>query len=219
MNGAKATLLKFAVSLLLPLIIVTLGGLLVYGSFNSFFFVDTSSEGAEVNGPAVIYYALTCVVALMYFFMRMKYTGYEFIALTVMSLIYSLSLQKLTPAIHRLLILYFLPLIVIFLLLWLILRFIIFNRSMRAIRLLLFALLGSGVFTLTFSLQMLLLHQQVTEEFLQGRFFSGLLLFVFMGFGLSLADDVILKLDEKQEQALKDISKSDNSKGEKDESD
>jgi hypothetical protein len=197
MNDSKQVFAKLVISLTVPLLIVTLGGLIVYKTFTAFFFPETIPGTAEVNGPAVIYYALTLVIALMFFLMRQGWKSYEFIAMGVMSLVYALSLQKLTPQIHRLLYLYFIPLLVFFLLMWLILKLIFLNKHVRGVRLLLFALLGSAAFTLTFRLQYVLLHQHVAGDFMQSRFMSGLMLFIFMGFGLSLADFMIMKMEHK----------------------
>jgi hypothetical protein len=198
MNDAKLIPLKLLIALIVPLLMVTLGGFITYHNITDFFFPNNAPGSAEVNGPAVIYYALTLVIALMFFLMKQGYKGYEFIALGVLSLVYSISLQKLTPQVQRLLILYFVPLLVFFLLMWLILKFIFLNKAVRSTRLLLFALLSSAAFTIAFWLQMQMLKQLPTAEFLQGRFFSGLMLFIFMGFGLSIADFMMYKLDMKK---------------------
>lgn len=197
MNEAKYIPAKLAISLIVPLLIVTFGGLIVFGTFEAFFFPSAAQSAGETNGPAAIYYGLTFVIALMFFLMRQGYKTFEFIALGVLSLIYSISMQKLTPNVFRPIYLYFVPLLVFFLLMWLILKFIFLNKHLRQIRLLLFALAGSGAFTLAFKIQFILLRQLTSDTFIQSRFFSGLMLFICIGFGLSLAEFAILKMEVK----------------------
>ncbi len=201
-------MIKLLITVLVPLIIVTLGGLIIYQTFSAFFYPATETGNAEINGPALIYYSLTFVVAVMYFLLRQGYKGYEFIALGLMALVYSLSMQKLTPEIHRPIYIYFLPLLAFFLMMRFILRYIFLNKAFRSARLLLFSLLSAAAFTITFWLQYVLLRQMTEANFLQARFISGLMLFIFMGFGLSLAEFITIKI--KGEWALKgsDMQKS-----------
>ena len=206
MNDAKAIPVKLLISLAVPFLMVTLGGLIVYKTFAGFFFPDTSPGAVEVNGPAVIYYALTLVVALMFFVMRQGYKGYEFLTMGVISLVYSFSLQKLIPVSYRHLYLYFVPLIVFFGLMWPILKYFFLNPKIRATRLLIFSLLSALAFTVAFWLQFIMLGQVTDKVFLQSRFLSGLMLFIFMGFGLSIADFMIYKMEEKSRITSTDIN-------------
>jgi hypothetical protein len=197
MQDSKLIPAKLLISLLVPMLIVTLGGLLVYKTAEAFFFPSPVQVSTESNGPAVIYYALTLVIAMMFFLMRQKYKWYEIIAFSSLSLVYSLSLQRMTPGIHRPVYLYFIPLILLFILIWLILKYIFLNKRIRSMRLLLFSLLSSAAFTMAFGLQYAMLKQPVDSAFLQSRFFSGLMLFIFIGFGLSLAEFIIIRLENK----------------------
>jgi len=149
-----------------------------------------------VNGPAAIYYGLTLVVALMFFLMRQGYKWYEMIAMGVMSLIYSISMQKMTPTVFRPIYLYIVPLLLFFFAMWLILKYIFLNKKIRQARLIIFSVLGAAGFSLAFKVQFLLLRQQTDSSFLQSRFMSGLMLLIFIGFGLSLAEYIIIKLED-----------------------
>jgi hypothetical protein len=196
MNDAKHIPVKLFISIVVPLVIVTFGGFITYGSAGAFFFPATNQVSNEANGPAAIYYGLTLVVALMFFLMRQGYKGYEMIATGIISLLYSLALQRMTPTVFRPIYLYIVPLLLFFFAMWLILKYIFLNKPMRQFRLLIFSILGAAGFTLAFKIQFLLLKQQTDSAFLQARFLSGLMLLIFMGFGLSLAEIIIIKLEE-----------------------
>ncbi len=202
MNESKYIPAKLFISLAVPLIAVTFGGLIVYGTASAFFFPLANQTSGEVNGPAAIYYGLTLVIALMFFLMRQNYKWYEFIAMGVMSLIFSISMQKMTPNVFRPIVLYLVPLLVLFLIMWTILKYIFLNKSFRQFRLLVFSLLGAAGFTLAFKIQFMLLKQLTDSTFMQSRFLSGLMLFIFMGFGLSVAEFLIIKLEEKDKEIV-----------------
>jgi len=211
MNDAKLIPIKLLLSLIIPLIAVTIGGFIVYQSPSAFFFATQGQSGAESNGPAVIYYALTLVIALMFFLMRQGYKGYEIVAFSLLTLVYSLSLKRMTPGVFRPIHIYIIPLLVFFFIVWLILKFIFLNKSIRVARLILFSILSSAAFALAFWIQYLLLSQQTADTFLQSRFLSGLMLFIFMGFGLSMAEFIIIKLETSfadKQKVNSDVNKS-----------
>ncbi len=203
MNDAQRMFLRLALTVLVPLLAVTLGGLMMYQTFTAFFFPVTASGSGEFNGPAAIYYALTFVVALMYFFQKQGLKGFDLIALGLLALVYSLALQNLTPLVHRPIHVYILPQLALFLLLWLVLKYIFMNRMFRTVRLIIFSVLGAAAFTISFWLQYALLHQIREANFLQVRFLSGLFLFVFMGVGLTIVENILLRMDISE---LKKIS-------------
>jgi len=196
MNESKLTPLKFFITLFIPLIIVTFGGFIVYQSPSAFFYPAQSQSVTESNGPAVIYYALTFVISLMYFLMKQQYRMYEFVALGVMSLIYSLSLKRMTAFVFRPIHLYLVPLLVFFLLIWAILKYIFINQYLRHARLILFTLTSSAAFTFAFWLQYTMVGLKMEESFFQNRFFSGIMLFVFVGFGLSVTEFFISRIEQ-----------------------
>jgi hypothetical protein len=210
MNESKLTAVKLFISILVPLVSVTIGGFIVYKTPSAFFFPAAGQSVTEANGPAVIYYALTLVIALMYFLMRQKFRWYDVVAFCSISLVYSLSLQKMTPGVFRPLYLYFLPLIVFFVIVWLVLKFVFLNRQMRTLRLLIFSLVAAAAFTLAFWLQYTMLKLPAGNDFLQSRFVSGLMLFIFVGFGLSVAENTIVRLEVKTAGQFKDKDIPDN---------
>jgi len=202
MNDSKNIPAKLFISIVIPLIIVTFGGLIVYQTPAAFFFQVTGQSTAEGSGPAVIYYALTLVVALMFFLMRQQYKWYEIIALGVMSMVYSLSLKQMTPGVFRPIYVYIIPLLIFFLIVWAIMKYIFLNQKFRSFRLLLFAMLCSGAFTLAFWVQYTLIKLQMDSTFLQAKFFNGLMLFIFMGFGFTLAEFIIVKLESTKKEIV-----------------
>ncbi len=197
MNEAKSITAKLIISIVVPLIIVTFGGLIIYQTPAAFFYPAVNQANAESNGPAVTYYALTLVIALMFFFMRHGFKLYEVIAIGAMSVVYSLSLKRMTPGIFRPIYLFLVPILIFFLLAWLVMKYIFLNQHVRSIRLILFALLNSVAFTFAFWLQYIMIGYNVDNAFLQSRFVSGLMLFIFIGFGLSVAEFIIIKSLEK----------------------
>lgn len=197
MNDAKLIPVKLITSLLIPLLVVTLVGIFIYQSPDAFFFASEGSAGTESNGPAVIYYALTLVIALMFFLMQQGYKGYEVVAFGLLTLVYSLSLKRMTPGVFRPIHVYMVPLLVFFFVAWLVLKYIFFNRKVHAVRLILFSVLNSGAFTLAFWIQHKLLSLPTDGAFMQSRFVSGLMLFIAMGLGLSIAQNIIVRLDYK----------------------
>ncbi len=211
LKQANAT--KLFIALIIPLVVVTLGGIFIYKSVTAFFFTKHLGVVQESNGPAVIYYSLTLVLALMFYFMREGLRGYEFAVYGSLSLVYSLSLSRITAIVGRPFFIYLIPMLLFFSLMWLVLKFIFLNRNFRSFRLLLFALLAAGAFSAAFIVQNLLLGALVTMQFVHSKFLSGLMLFIFMGFGFSLADYVVLKAEIKsigrEEEASDGRDKSD----------
>jgi hypothetical protein len=197
MNESKFIIVKLLLAIIIPFIAVTIGGFIVYQTPSAFFFSSGGQNTAESNGPAVIYYSLTLVITLMFFLMKQKYRWYEVIAFLSLSMVYAISLKQLTPGVDRPLYLYFIPLVLMFALIWLILKYIFLNIRMRSMRLILFSLLSSAAFSLAFLLQYIMLKLPMDGIFMQSRFFSGLMLFIFMGFGLSMAELSMIKLDLK----------------------
>jgi hypothetical protein len=213
MNEYKMIPIKLLISVIVPLMAVTLGGFIVYQTPSAFFFPSANQVTGESNGPAVIYYALTLVIALMFFLMRQGYKWYEFITIGVLSVVYSLSLKGLTPQVFRPIYIYLVPLLVFFGVSWLIMKYIFLNKHLRQARLILFAILCSAAFTFAFWLQYIMLRQQMADSFIQSRFVSGLMLFIFMGVGLSQADFFIIRLEQKPKEikpiTLESLSKKD----------
>lgn len=197
MNDAKLIPAKLIISLLIPLLAVTLVGIFVYGSAGAFFYAPEGQTGAESNGPVVIYYALTLVIALMFFLLHQGYKGYEIVAFGLLTLVYSLSLKRMTPGVFRPIHIYMIPLLVFFFISWLVLKFIFFNRSVRMMRLILFSVLNATAFTLAFWIQHKFLHLPTDGVFLQSKFLSGLMLFIAMALGLSVAENIIIRLEYK----------------------
>ncbi|MFO7660841.1 MAG: hypothetical protein R6V77_08005 [Candidatus Cloacimonadaceae bacterium] len=197
MNDAKLIPAKLIISLLIPLLVVTLVGIFIYQSPSAFFYASEGAAATESNGPAVIYYALTLAIALMFFLMQQGYKGYEIIAFGLLTLVYSLSLKRMTPGVFRPIHIYMIPLLVFFFVAWLVLKFIFFNRKVHAMRLILFSVLNSVAFTLAFWIQHQFLKLPTDGAFLQSRFVSGLMLFIAMGLGLSIAQNIMVRLDYK----------------------
>jgi hypothetical protein len=197
MNESKLTAVKLFISLLVPLVAVTLGGFIVYQTPAAFFYAATGQATTETNGPVVIYYALTLVIALMLFLMRQRYKWTEIIAFLSLSLVFSLSMQKMTPGVFRPLYLYFIPLLIFFGISWLVLKYIFLNRRVRVMRLLIFSLAEAAAFAAAFELQYVMLKLPADSVFLQAKFVSGLMLFIFMGVGLAQAEYILARMERK----------------------
>jgi hypothetical protein len=166
----------------------------------------------------MLYYGIGFLMAAIFYLLREFRSGYEFVAIGIISLIYSFALKNMKIVISSPIYVFLLPILLFFGCAWLIMKFIFLNRSFRQARLLMFTLLNSAAFGLAFYVQYLLLGQEVPAGFFQARFMSGLMLFIFLGFGLTIAEYLILKIEvkAKRHSSSLDLDAADQDDDEKD---
>jgi len=82
-------------------------------------------------------------------------------------------------------------------LLWLILRYTYFSKTLIRLRTLIFSLVSALVLSVYFELLLSLLKQEKGENTFRDLFFNALVLFIFIGVGISLAILIITRKEIK----------------------
>jgi len=183
---------RYLLLLLFPIIAAVLGGLLYSGSFIKF----TDNWGGRGISMAELYFALSFFIGSLAF-------GYSCLPKNAL-----LGLQIFIPLLYGLLMLLRfkmeLSLVLLFLLnlacgflLWLILRYTYFSKTLIRLRTLIFSLVSALVLSVYFELLMSLLKQAKGENTFRDLFFNALVLFIFIGVGISLAILIITRKEIK----------------------
>ena len=177
-----------------PIIAAILGGLLFSGSFIEF----TNNWGGRGISQAELYFALSFFIGSLAF-------GYSCLPKKAL-----LGLQIFIPLLYGLLmllrfkteislfLLFILNLVCGFLL-WLILRYTFFSRTLIRVRTLIFSLVSALVLSVYFKLLMSLLKQAKGANTFMDYFLNALVLFIFIGVGISLAILIITRKEIREE--------------------
>jgi len=180
--------------LFFPIIAAILGGLLFSGSFIEF----TNNWGGRGISQAELYFALSFFIGSLAF-------GYSCLPKNAL-----LGLQIFIPLLYGLLmllrfkteislfLLFILNLVCGFLL-WLILRYTYFSRTLIRVRTLIFSLVSALVLSVYFKLLMSLLKQAKGANTFRDYFLNALVLFIFIGVGISLAILIITRKEIREE--------------------
>ena len=177
-----------------PIIAAILGGLLFSGSFIEF----TNNWGGRGISQAELYFALSFFIGSLAF-------GYSCLPKKAL-----LGVQIFIPLLYGLLmllrfkmelslfLLFILNLVCGFLL-WLILRYTFFSRTLIRVRTLIFSLVSALVLSVYFKLLMSLLKQAKGANTFRDYFLNALVLFIFIGVGISLAILIITRKEIREE--------------------
>jgi len=177
-----------------PIIAAILGGLLFSGSFIEF----TNNWDGRGISQAELYFALSFFIGSLAF-------GYSCLPKNAL-----LGLQIFIPLLYGLLmllrfkteislfLLFILNLVCGFLL-WLILRYTYFSRTLIRVRTLIFSLVSALVLSVYFKLLMSLLKQAKGANTFMDYFLNALVLFIFIGVGISLAILIITRKEIREE--------------------
>ncbi len=180
--------------LFFPIIAAILGGLFFSGSFIEF----TNNWGGRGISQAELYFALSFFIGSLAF-------GYSCLPKNAL-----LGLQIFIPLLYGLLmllrfkteislfLLFILNLVCGFLL-WLILRYTYFSRTLIRLRTLIFSLVSALVLSVYFKLLMSLLKQAKGANTFRDYFLNALVLFIFIGVGISLAILIITRKEIREE--------------------
>jgi len=180
--------------LFFPIIAAILGGLFFSGSFIEF----TNNWGGRGISQAELYFALSFFIGSLAF-------GYSCLPKKAL-----LGLQIFIPLLYGLLmllrfkteislfLLFILNLVCGFLL-WLILRYTYFSRTLIRVRTLIFSLVSALVLSVYFKLLMSLLKQAKGANTFRDYFLNALVLFIFIGVGISLAILIITRKEIREE--------------------
>ena len=177
-----------------PIIAAILGGLLFSGSFIEF----TNNWDGRGISQAELYFALSFFIGSLAF-------GYSCLPKKAL-----LGVQIFIPLLYGLLmllrfkmelslfLLFILNLVCGFLL-WLILRYTFFSRTLIRVRTLIFSLVSALVLSVYFKLLMSLLQQAKGANTFMDYFLNALVLFIFIGVGISLAILIITRKEIREE--------------------
>jgi len=177
-----------------PIIAAILGGLLFSGSFIEF----TNNWDGRGISQAELYFALSFFIGSLAF-------GYSCLPKKAL-----LGVQIFIPLLYGLLmllrfkteislfLLFILNLVCGFLL-WLILRYTYFSRTLIRVRTLIFSLVSALVLSVYFKLLMSLLKQAKGANTFRDYFLNALVLFIFIGVGISLAILIITRKEIREE--------------------
>ena len=177
-----------------PIIAAILGGLLFSGSFIEF----TNNWDGRGISQAELYFALSFFIGSLAF-------GYSCLPKKAL-----LGVQIFIPLLYGLLmllrfkmelslfLLFILNLVCGFLL-WLILRYTYFSRTLIRVRTLIFSLVSALVLSVYFKLLMSLLKQAKGANTFMDYFLNALVLFIFIGVGISLAILIITRKEIREE--------------------
>ena len=177
-----------------PIIAAILGGLLFSGSFIEF----TNNWDGRGISQAELYFALSFFIGSLAF-------GYSCLPKKAL-----LGVQIFIPLLYGLLmllrfkmelslfLLFILNLVCGFLL-WLILRYTFFSRTLIRVRTLIFSLVSALVLSVYFKLLMSLLKQAKGANTFMDYFLNALVLFIFIGVGNSLAILIITRKEIREE--------------------
>ena len=180
--------------LFFPIIAAILGGLLFSGSFIEF----TNNWDGRGISQAELYFALSFFIGSLAF-------GYSCLPKKAL-----LGVQIFIPLLYGLLmllrfkmelslfLLFILNLVCGFLL-WLILRYTFFSRTLIRVRTLIFSLVSALVLSVYFKLLMSLLKQAKGANTFRDYFLNALVLFIFIGVGISLAILIITRKEIREE--------------------
>ena len=180
--------------LFFPIIAAILGGLFFSGSFIEF----TNNWGGRGISQAELYFALSFFIGSLAF-------GYSCLPKKAL-----LGVQIFIPLLYGLLmllrfkmelslfLLFILNLVCGFLL-WLILRYTFFSRTLIRVRTLIFSLVSALVLSVYFKLLMSLLKQAKGANTFMDYFLNALVLFIFIGVGISLAILIITRKEIREE--------------------
>ena len=180
--------------LFFPIIAAILGGLFFSGSFIEF----TNNWDGRGISQAELYFALSFFIGSLAF-------GYSCLPKKAL-----LGVQIFIPLLYGLLmllrfkmelslfLLFILNLVCGFLL-WLILRYTYFSRTLIRVRTLIFSLVSALVLSVYFKLLMSLLKQAKGANTFRDYFLNALVLFIFIGVGISLAILIITRKEIREE--------------------
>ncbi|MCB5261991.1 MAG: hypothetical protein LHW64_05435 [Candidatus Cloacimonetes bacterium] len=150
-------------------------------------------------GPPLMYIGLGAafLTGLMALYIRYLGGHWHYLLAIVISLIYSALSFKMMGAPISIMSLFMINLVFSILTI-LIVNYVFYIKTLFRFRTLLFGLAGALIFSAYLAFLYQLLTIELQDGFWNVSFMYGLILYVFIGFGLSMADLIILRLDVAQ---------------------
>jgi len=181
---------------LLPIVISLLGGALIYSDFQEF--LGFARQGSRLVGAFEVYLGCSLLMALISLTYKHLELSYYWLSTLILSLLYAIYIDRNT--IHGLsMVRAFIPLIVLGIGLTLIVVKIFYNNRLAKFRTLLLGLCSAILLTIFYAYLFYSMKVQIDSSFWLSRFVDNLILFVFIGFGMSLADLIVRKIEAKRD--------------------
>ncbi|MDD2229963.1 MAG: hypothetical protein PHY48_11180 [Candidatus Cloacimonetes bacterium] len=174
----------------LPMIASILGGLLTTGSFATF----TTLTGAQGISPAQFHLAISIFVGVFAFIWRFFPKTYVIVEIFVLSLIYTIMMSTALQLKSNLLFLFGLNIVYAFLLAA-VTKLTFYSKFLLRFRLFAFTIIAALLHASYFFVLYKLLTDSYTSSSFVENYLGAFYLFVFTGFGLSLADNIITRKD------------------------
>ncbi|MDZ4121913.1 MAG: hypothetical protein U1C33_05800 [Candidatus Cloacimonadaceae bacterium] len=187
---------KLLLVVLLPVAVAFLGGSFISGGIRQFFGFTGESLKGNI-GLFEIYFGSSLLVGVVALLYRYLQTSYYWLGTLVLAVLYSLFISRNTVYGFSLFQI-FLPVLVFSVLLSAVVVFVFYNRKIMHLRTMLTGILSALILTSFFRALFFIAKQPVEPGFWMNRFVSGLILFVLISFGLSIADTIIVKDEIKK---------------------
>ncbi len=179
--------------LALPVLAAMLGGLLTSGSLQAFM----TLPGAKGISPAQFFFAVSMLVGAIAFSWRCLPRSFTAAVVLFFPLAYSIVMSRTLGIKSSLFLVYGLNLVFcisLALTMWL----TFFSKLMIRIRTAAFAAIAALMQTLYFQVLYMLLGSSYTRSSITTNYLSAFFLFIFIGFGLSIADIVIIRKEVEE---------------------
>lgn len=188
---------ELALVVILPIIIAIIGGSFIYGGFKSFAGLGVPDIVKGMIGPFDFYIGCSLLMGLIALLYRYIKTSLYFLATVLLSLVYAVYLSRNT--VYPIgLIKGFTGIFAVSVALTFIVTHVFFNHRLMHFRTALLGILSALALTAFFRYIFFVLKAEIEAGFWINRFVSSLFLFMFIGFGLSMADLIAIKADIKR---------------------
>ncbi len=188
---------------LLPILAAMIGGTFIYGGFRSFSGLGMDPIDKGMIGPFEIYFGCSLLLGILSLLYRYLRTPYYWLVPLVLSIVYSIFISRntvyqigMTKA--------FIPIFLLSIVLSLITCLVFFNSRFMQFRTMVFGILSAISMAAYFRLVLILMNVPAEPGFWMNRFVSSLFLFIFVGFGMSFADLIVVKAELKRMPSLSD---------------
>ncbi len=202
--------------LILPIASALVGGMLFIGNTSAFF----HPVGGRGISQAQLFLGLALLCGALALGIRCLPQVFRAAIIIFMPLLYAFAVMPQLGPKQSLAVIYALNL-TLTLGLWAILRFVFFRAHIQRLRTAIFSLLAALVLTFYFRILYLVLDLPFLSSQWSGFYWNSLFLFIFVGFGLSIADVAIIRKDyaDRPPMTLQELDELDKMDEEEDDSD
>ncbi len=185
----KDNKLLYALIVILPIAIALLGGALIYGGFPQFRDFEPNSGSPSAMHIYLGASIIIGLIALLYKYLQNRYYWFAAILLPLIFAILSGIFLGGDVKIYQ----YFVPMLVFGILATIIVCKVFYFPVIQRFRTLLFALLSALALTLFYRAFYIMIGVPIEPGFWINKYVNSLYLFIFIGFGMSFADLIIMR--------------------------